>query len=403
MILEIIKIALQNLNSNKLRSLLSMLGVVIGVAAVIAVVSIASGTQEEITSRISDLGSNLITINPGISRTGPGRISSSARDIFTLELGSAILNYCPSVTEIVPNCQKSGLFIIGENNYSATLVGTGPEYQDINKYYPAAGKFFNSYDLDNATSVIVLGSELAGELFKEANPLGKKVAFFSNNHKYIFTVIGVMEEKDMGISGDLNSQAYIPVTTYLSKISSSRFVTGFLARARSSEEAPRAVEEIEYLLKGYLESEEKFRIFSQDQLLDTINEITETMKFMLGGIAGISLLVGGIGIMNIMLVSVTERTREIGIRKALGAKKRHILNQFLVEALVISGLGGILGIILGWLGALLFSRLGGWQMIVTENSVIIGFGFSLLIGIFFGIYPARKAAALDPVDALSYE
>lgn len=177
MILEIIKIALQNLNSNKLRSLLSMLGVVIGVAAVIAVVSIASGTQEEITSRISDLGSNLITINPGISRTGPGRISSSARDIFTLELGSAILNYCPLVTEIVPNCQKSGLFIVEENNNSATLVGTGPEYQDINKYYPAAGKFFNSYDLNNATSVIVLGSELAGELFKEANPMGKKVAF----------------------------------------------------------------------------------------------------------------------------------------------------------------------------------------------------------------------------------
>lgn len=159
-----------------------------------------------------------------------------------------------------------------------------------------------------------------------------------------------MEEKDMGISGDLNSQAYIPLTTYLSKISSSRFVTGFLARARSSEEAPRAVEEIEYLLKGYLESGEKFRIFSQDQLLDTINEITGTMKFMLGGIAGISLMVGGIGIMNIMLVSVTEKTREIGIRKAL-----------------------------------------------------LGFGFSLLIGIFFGIYSARKAAALDPVDALSYE
>jgi len=403
MFIETVLIAIRSLASNKLRSLLSMLGIIIGVGAVIAVISIASGTQLQVTSRISDMGSNLININPGVSTGRFGQLSKSAQDLFTLELGEAISEYCPSVNRVVPQSQSSGYLKVGDNNYRTTLVGTSIDYQIINKYYPESGKFFSEYDLEKANNVIVLGSELVEELYEAHNPTGEKISFLYNNHNYVFKIIGVMEVKEKGISGDLNSMAYIPIDTYLNMFSSNNYVGNFLAQARSSELASQAVEEIEYLLTKYLEDEDAFRIFSQDQLLDTINEVTGTMTLMLSGIAAISLLVGGIGIMNIMLVSVTERTREIGIRKALGARRKNILSQFLIEALTLSSLGGIVGIIIGGIGAYGVSRLGGWPFVILPYTVILAFAFSLIVGIFFGIYPAIKASKLDPVDALSYE
>ncbi|AZO95871.1 ABC transporter permease [Halocella sp. SP3-1] len=402
MIQETIKIAIASLNSNKLRTLLSMLGIIIGVAAVIAVVSIASGTQEQVASRISNLGSNLIDISPGIRRGRPGRISSESGNIFDLELGQAIVDYCPSVKQIVPQNQSTGLLIKGGDNYRATLVGTGINYQEINKYYPEQGIFFNDYHLENAVNVIVLGSELVEELFEDSTPLGETITFNLNDSNYLFQIIGVMEEKDRGITGDLNEQAYIPVTTLL-KITSSKTIESFIAQASSADKANEAVEEIEYLLNNYLDEDEEFSIMSQDQILETINEVNNSMKLMLSGIAAISLLVGGIGIMNIMLVSVTERTREIGIRKALGAKQRHILGQFLAESLTLSSFGGILGIIIGFLAAFSIARIGGWPFVVSIFTVVLAFVFSLIVGVFFGIYPAVKASRLDPVKALSYE
>jgi len=212
-----------------------------------------------------------------------------------------------------------------------------------------------------------------------------------------------MEEKGLGLTGNLNNSAFIPISTYLNTIGNGKHVDSFLAQANSAAEASAAVAQIDYLLSKYASSREDYRLMSQDELLETINQVTGTMTLMLGGIAGISLLVGGIGIMNIMLVSVTERTREVGIRKALGAKRRHILSQFIGEAMTLSSIGGLIGILIGYGIASSISRLGGWPLIFSLPTVILSFGFSLGVGLFFGIYPAYKASRLDPVQALSYE
>jgi putative ABC transport system permease protein len=403
MIFETIKIAFQSLYSNKLRTLLSMLGIIIGVSAVIAVVSIASGSQAQITSQISDLGSNLINISPGVSRGWGGSISRSSTDLFTLQLGEEIEKNSPHVKRVVPTGSAGGLFIKGNNNFRANVVGTEEDYQAINKYYPTQGIFFTDYDVENSTNVIVLGTDLIAELFPESDPIGQNIKYNINNRTHIFKVIGVMENKGRGITGNLNGQAYIPITTFMNKISNSNYVSNFVAQANSSETANQALNEIEYLLDNYISENEEYNIFSQDQLLNTINDATNTMKLMIIGIAAISLLVGGIGIMNIMLVSVMERTREIGIRKALGAKKEDILFQFLIESLTLSSVGGIIGIIVGGLAAYFIAQVGGWPFIMSISIIALAFSFSLVVGMFFGIYPAYRASKLDPVDALSYE
>ncbi len=403
MILEILRMAFESLTASKMRSFLSMLGIIIGVAAVIAIVSVGSGAQSQVTSQISALGSNIITIGPGITRGQSGRISFTATDVFTMELAEQILRNCPSIVRITPNVQTSGLLITGETNYQTTVAGVTPAYQEIAGYYPARGQFINAEHEANAANVMVLGAKLAEELFPGQDPVGQRVKFFVRNRKLLFVVIGVMEAKGTGAIGNLDNQALIPASVLLKKINNRKYVSGYTAQARSSEVAKAAVAEVEYFLTRYLQDSNKFNINSQEQILETISEVTATLSLMLGGIAGISLLVGGIGIMNIMLVSVTERTREIGIRKALGAKRKHIMAQFLIESLTMSGLGGLLGILFGWLGALAVAKIGGWPLVVTHTSVLIAFSFSLLVGLFFGLYPARKAAKLDPVIALSYE
>ena len=336
-------------------------------------------------------------------RTRNGRVSFSATDVFTIELANQILKNCPSLSRITPSVGSSGLLIAGSTNYQTNVVGVTPSYQEIYDYYPALGQFVTEEQQRNATNVMVLGAGLAEELFPGQNPLGEKVKLFIRDRKLLFVVIGVMEEKGTGAMGNTENQAFIPASVLLKKINNRKYVNGYTAQAVSSETAKTAVGEVEYFLTRYLTDTNKFRITSQEQILDTINQVTGTLSLMLGGIAGISLLVGGIGIMNIMLVSVTERTREIGIRKALGAKRKHILSQFLIESLAMSGFGGLIGIGLGWLGAMGVSKIGGWPLVVTHTSVFIAFSFSLLVGLFFGIYPARKASKLDPVIALSYE
>ena len=405
MIFEIIKLAIESLRANKLRTFLSMLGIIIGVGAVIAIVSIGSGAREQITARISNLGSNIINIMPGTSRGWGGRVSRSSGEIFTLELADYIEKLSPSVKRVVPISQGSGLLIKENFNIQTTIIGTNADYQEINNYNLAMGQFINEGDLDTSRNIVVLGSELAEELFGNNNPLGEKIKLSYEKRDYLFTVIGVMEEKGAGLTGNLNKQAYIPITTFMKKLSNSRFVSYYTAQANSSDEASAAVGEIEYFLIKYLEDEEqeKFNLLSQDQILDTISSVTASLSLMLGGIAAISLLVGGIGIMNIMLVSVTERTREIGIRKALGAKNKNIMSQFIIEALSLSGMGGLIGICFGWLGAYAIAQAGKWPLVVSPISVLLAFGFAVIIGLFFGLYPAMKAAKMDPVDALRYE
>jgi len=405
MIFETLRIAINSLKANKLRTFLSMLGIIIGVGAVIAIVSIGSGAREQITTRISNLGSNVINILPGTSRGWGGRVSSSSVDIFTLDLVDDLERLSPSVKKVVPIAQGSGLLIKEDVNIQANIIGTNSDYPEVTNYNLAQGQFINEDDINATRNIIVLGSGLTEDLFSKKNPLGEKIKIHYQNWDYLFTVIGVMEEKGGGLTGNPDNQAYIPITTYMKKLSNSRFVSNYIAQAKSSKEASAAVGEIEYFLTKYLEDEnkEKFRLISQDQILETVSSVTASLSLMLGGIAAISLLVGGIGIMNIMLVSVTERTREIGIRKALGAKRKNIMSQFLIEALSLSGLGGMIGIFLGWLGAYFIAQAGEWPLVVTLLSVLLAFSFAVVIGLFFGLYPAMKAAKMDPVEALRYE
>ncbi len=403
MIWEILRMAVNSLTVNKMRSFLSMLGIIIGVGAVIAIVSVGSGAQMQVTSQISQLGSNLITISPGIRRGSSGRISMTSTDLFTMELADQLQQNCPSLARIMPNLQTSGLLIAGTNNYQTTVVGVTPVYQQIYDFYPARGQFITEEHEAGATNVLVLGSGLATELFPETDPVGQKVKLFVRNRHLLFVVVGVMEEKGSGAWGNIENQAFIPASVLMKKINNRKYVSGYTAQAASAADAKAAVGEVGYFLTRYLGDPSQFRVTSQEQLLETISQVTGTLSLMLGGIAGISLLVGGIGIMNIMLVSVTERTREIGIRKALGAKRRHILTQFIIESLAMSGFGGLIGIGFGWLGAAGVAKIGGWPLVVTHTSVLLAFSFALLVGLFFGIYPARKASKLDPVIALSYE
>ena len=248
MIFEIIKLAIDSLRANKLRTLLSMLGIIIGVGAVIAIVSIGSGAREQITAQISDLGSNVINILPGTSKGWGGSISTGSVDVFTLELADYIEEVSPSVKRVVPISQGSGLLIKGNFNIQTTIIGTNADYQGVNNYNLALGQFISEGDLDTSRNIIVLGSELAEELFGNNNPLGEKIKLFYQRRDYLFTVIGVMEEKGKGLTGDLNNQAYIPITTFMKKLSNSRFVSYYMAQAKSGEEAAAAVGEIEYFL-----------------------------------------------------------------------------------------------------------------------------------------------------------
>ncbi len=398
MIGEIIRMALASLKANKLRSFLSMLGIIIGVAAVISIISIGSSAQGEVTAEIRGLGSDLIWVNPAF-----GVDQQEIRDKFTIELAARAEANAPDIRTVVSSKTGSGTITRRGESYSATIEGTEPEFAPVNLYEPAGGRFLNEADLDGAASAAVLGSEIAEEIFGRDDPIGERLTIEHAGRSIRFNVVGVMEEKGQGLTGDLDSQVYIPITTFIQRLAMDDSVDTYYAEAGEMVPARQAREQLDYFFYRYLGSDDDYSIFSQDQILDVLDSVTATLTIMLGGIAGISLLVGGIGIMNIMLVSVTERTREIGIRKALGAKKRHILTQFLFEALSLTTMGGIAGIGLGWLATYIVTDIGGWTMVVSPAAVALAFFFSLAIGVFFGLYPAIKAARLDPVEALSYE
>ncbi len=397
---ELAKVALRSLVINKLRSFLSMLGIIIGVTAVIAIISIGQGATEMVQETISSLGSGLVTISPGFRGGWGGRAARTASGIFTLELGEELKNKSPDVDELVPSIQSGGLLKYGENSYQASIVATASGYENIFNHTIAEGRFLIAEDVDNYRKVVVLGSTVVKELFGNENPLGKKIIVQMGQRRFIFEVVGVLESKGQVMWFNFDNQVYIPVTTMMKRMTGSKYVNSYSAQATDSKEA---IKQVEFLLAKRLDDPDLYNVTSQEEILETIQQVSSTMILMLAGIAGISLLVGGIGIMNIMLVSVTERTREIGIRKALGAKKKDILIQFLIEALVMSLVGGAVGLILGWAVSVLVSRYGGWTPTLSMFSVVIGIGFSSAVGLIFGIYPAMKAAKLNPVEALRYE
>ena len=400
----IITTALASLGTNKLRAGLTLLGIVIGVAAFITLMAIGRGSQASITERIESLGSNLLFVSPPFSFDGSSGL--------TLEDSAALVDpvFIPTVVDVSPEINTFAQIVYGRNNTSAQVVGVSPSYESVRLTPVASGQFIAQHHLDNRATVAVLGSELAQELFGFRDPVGQRIRMNGRQ----FTVIGVLESRGgTGIGQDF--QALVPITTAYYRLSGQRTTQGGITvqsitvQVVDEESMDAATRQIDTVLRlrHRIAGESDFNIINQQDLIETVEETTETFVIFLGAIAGISLLVGGIGIMNIMLVSVTERTREIGIRKAVGAKRRDIMFQFVAEATILSIGGGGVGVLLGLvLSTLLDGVTLGNQAFQTVNSgdiPVLAMIVSAGIGLFFGIYPAVRAASLHPIQALRYE
>jgi putative ABC transport system permease protein len=399
-IAETIGVALRNLWANKLRTALSVLGIVIGVASVITMISAGSSAQKQITSDISALGSNMIMVTPNLK---PGAQGRSYQHLLTMSLADRIQAAAPAVSAVSPVAQMEGRIIAGGSSASAVITGITPAYTRIVSTRIALGRSLTQSEVDAAAHSIVLGSEVASDLFGPEDPIGRQVALVSGERRAVFTVVGVTGSKGALFWANADTQAFIPVTTLLYRMSPIKRVSTYFCQAASAQTADVAVAQVERFLASVAGTPDAFSVASQASLIDAIKQVTATMTLLLGTIAGISLVVGGIGIMNTLLTSVAERTREIGVRKSLGACNRDILLQFLSEALVLSMLGGTVGMLLGWLGGAGIAQIAGWPVSVDLSSVIAAVSFSTAVGLIFGTYPALQASRMDPVQALRYE
>lgn len=392
-IIQTIKLAFRGIIDNKMRSFLTMLGIIIGVTSVIALVSIGQGTTAKVTEQIQSMGSNLLTVNI----MGRGATTTLSYDQAMEFMNSSYISGVAPVISDSVTVEHGNV-----NEEDITLQGVNEYLLSVRNYSVDNGRFFTAQEIQSRKRVAVLGSEIASNLFGFVDPVGQTVKIKGYN----FEVIGVMKSSS-SMMGSTDEQVFIPITL-AERILQSRGVRMIYIQASDKDAVSSAKTEISTKLDKIfrVKSEDdnfSYRIFDQSEMLETINETSQTMTLMLGGIAAISLLVGGIGIMNIMLVSVTERTREIGIRKALGARKIDILNQFLIESLVLSGIGGIIGVIFGYITSWGLGRVMSMSTKTTLPVVIIAFSFSIFVGVFFGIYPANKASNLKPIDALRYE
>jgi len=385
------KMAIKSIMANKGRSFLTMLGVIIGVASVISAVAFAQGSTKNITDSIQKLGTNLIQI------TITGR--NSNRDMSYEDLKNFAAENSELISAIAPQSSTNARVKYGSKNINTTIIATSPEYENIRNVHVTQGRFILDFDLEYRQNVALIGTAVANELFENDDPIGKKIKI----NGQIFKVVGILEERANGATRSDDDQIIIPITSSRMVMGTSA-VRNFAVEAASAEKVETAMESLENFLLDIYKNENAFRVFDQSQMLETLNNVTGTMMIVLGGIAAISLIVGGIGIMNIMLVSVTERTKEIGIRKAIGAKRKNILTQFLIEATVVTGMGGIIGILLGF--SIIKFVIGGLNLVPEVYSIpwaLIAFGISLLVGIIFGLFPAYKAASLKPIDALRTE
>ena len=400
---NITRVGFKSILRNKLRSSLTMLGVVIGVACIIGVVAIGEGASKSIQSTINALGSNFVMILPGASTQSGARIFTGQSSL-TIEDAIAIKRDCPAVAYVTPTVRVSGQIIAGELNWSTQVFGVDVEWPFIRAWNVDKGAFFGDSDVRAGTKVAVLGATVAENLFGDTDPTGQLIRI----RNVPFRVSGVLERKGGSAMGqDQDDQVIIPYTTAMKRLSGSNRIQSILISAASPGQVSQAMEQAEALLRqrhrlGPNEDSD-FMMRSQEEIASSAQQTSKTMSVLLSSIAAISLLVGGIGIMNIMLVSVTERTREIGIRLAIGAKGRHVLLQFLLEAVALSVMGGILGVLLGIFVSKMVAKFTQWPVDVTTGSIALAFGFAAFIGIFFGWYPARKAAKLDPIEALRYE
>jgi putative ABC transport system permease protein len=398
---EALGLALEMLAVNRVRSALTMLGVVIGVAAIILLVSLGEGATAYITRELTGLGTNLLIITPGKTQTSGGfhpPMASTVRKL-TYEDAMALRRRATLLTDAVPIVLGTGKIRYRGVSRDTSVIGVTPEFQRVRNLYVEIGQFVSEEDVEGRRRVVVLGRTVKRELFGEENPLGRFVTLADSRYR----VIGIMERKGVSLGFDIDDLVFIPVKSAQDLFDTDRLFE-ILAAVRSPDEIHRATQQAKDILVRRHGNREDFTIVSQGAILSAFTTILRILTAVLGGIAGISLLVGGIGIMNIMLVSVRERTREIGIRKAVGARRRDVLGQFLLESVVLSTLGGVLGILLGVGGAKGLSFFFAYLPTrVSLWAILTAFGFSVAVGVFFGVYPARRAASLDPIQALRYE
>jgi putative ABC transport system permease protein len=402
-LLTILKVAMQSIGRNKMRSGLTALGIIIGVACVIAMIGVGRGAQSAVQSQINALGSNYIMVFPGIATQSGARIWG-ADSRLTEEDALAVRGECPSVAYVSPRSRMGAQIVAGSQNWSTQVEGVGVDWPFIRSWNVAEGSFFDEQEVKGDAKVALLGTTVAQALFPSGGAVGETVRI----KNIPFRVVGVLEEKGGSFGGqDQDDVVVAPYSTVMKRLKGRNRIDNFMASAVSREAVPEAEREIDALLRQRHRiqpgQDADFMIRSQQEIAQAADETSSQMSALLAAIASISLLVGGIGIMNIMLVSVTERTREIGIRMAIGAKGRDILTQFLIEALTLSVAGGILGILLGVGVSRVLAVRQQWPISIPPAAVLLAFGFAAAIGVFFGFYPARKASRLDPIEALRYE
>ncbi|MEN6412042.1 MAG: ABC transporter permease [Veillonellales bacterium] len=405
MFFESVHIAFEGLKANKLRAILTMLGIIIGVAAVIAMVSIGMGVRSKVEGSIAGLGSNLIIVTPGAPNAAGGPRQAAGSGITLSDKDAqAIAREVSGVNMVAPAVSRQYQVVFGNQNWTTSVQGTTPEIVGIRSFTLDQGTFFTNQDVESRSRVAVLGKTVADNLFGGISPVGQTIRV----NKAPFRVVGVLAGKGQSAGGmDQDDTVIVPLTTAQERLMGITYVQNINVQAAGADVINQVQNDITALLRARHHlignTADDFTVRNLVAVMETAGEATNTITLLLANVAAISLLVGGIGIMNIMLVSVTERTREIGIRKALGARFSNILLQFLIEAVVIGVTGGMIGIALGIGASFVISTIAGWQTVVSYSAVLVAFAFSVVIGLFFGIYPARKAALLDPIEALRYE
>ena len=402
---NLFKIALRALANNKLRAFLTMLGIIIGVASVIAMLAIGQGSKKSIQQQISEMGSNMIMIHPGAEMRGGVRQDPSAMQTLKLENYEKLSEECTYLSGISPNVSSSGQLVAGANNYPSSVSGVSMDYLTIRQLTVEQGEMFTENDIRTAAKVWVIGKTIVDNLFPDgSDPIGKVIRF----NQIPFRVIGVLKSKGYNSMGmDQDDVVLAPYSTVMKRLLAQTYLSGIFASALTEEMTEEAVDEITTILRREHKLKETaaddFTIRTQQELSSMLNTTTDLMTTLLACIAGISLVVGGIGIMNIMYVSVTERTREIGLRMSVGARGVDILSQFLIEAILISITGGLIGVIIGCGASFMIKAIAHWPVFIQPWSVLLSFLVCTVTGVFFGWYPAKKAADLDPIDALRYE
>ena len=400
-VINTIKVALRALRRNTMRSILTALGIIIGVAAVIAMVSIGNGAKAQVEAQVASLGENVITVFPGSFTSGGMRSGWGSASTLTVDDADAIKREVADVIGVTAEMRDRAQVLANGLNWNTQIMGESPDYPTIRSWPIATGAMFTEQDVRSVGKVAVIGKTVGDHLFPDGDALGKTIRI----RNIPFKIVGVLAAKGFNLSGvDQDDTVVIPYTSHMKRVARRPNINSILVQAASAETIDHVQQDItDLLMQRRKGREQDFTVRNQVEIAQAATATSETMTLLLGAIAGVSLIVGGIGIMNIMLVSVTERTREIGIRLAVGAHGQDVLLQFLIEAVILSSLGGMIGILIGVGASELVSAKTGWPILVSPTSVIVAVAFSAAVGMFFGYYPARKAARLDPIEALRYE